>query len=234
PTTLEPISRQIDLPPTGEAIAVEGKLREKESINYIIPAQQGETLTAALEGEGVLMTVFAPTREPANDQATRVPSWQGILDFTGNYVISLSPVQGVSESVFKLNMSLLAPAPTPTPTPSPEPTPTPSPEPPEREVINQPLDLGIGQPVEFADESDQTKIQRYLVNVQPGQVLKVEVKQGEVKLDVRSPNGELVDDARGLTNWEGQITEAGEYQIDVIADQRTSFTLSVGITALNP
>ncbi|MBW4514690.1 MAG: protein kinase [Timaviella obliquedivisa GSE-PSE-MK23-08B] len=236
PTTIEPISRQIDLPPTGEAIAVEGNLREKESINYIIPAQQGDTLTASLEGEGVLMTVFAPTRDPANNQATRVPSWQGILDFTGNYVISLSPVQGVSESVFKLNMSLLAPTPTPTATPTPTPTSieTLPPDPPERQVITQSLDLQAGQPFEFSDESDQTKIQRYLINVQPGQVMKVEVKQGEVKLDVRSPSGELVDDARGLTNWEGQITEAGNYQIDVIADQRASFTLSVGIAALNP
>jgi hypothetical protein len=64
--------------------------------------------------------------------------------------------------------------------------------------------------------------------------MKVEVRRGDVKLDIRSPNGELVDDARGLTNWEGQITEAGDYQIDVIADQRMSFTLSVGIAALNP
>jgi hypothetical protein len=63
--------------------------------------------------------------------------------------------------------------------------------------------------------------------------MKVEVKQGDVRLDIRSPNGELVDDARGLTNWEGQITEAGNYQIDVVADQRSTFTLSVGIAALN-
>jgi serine/threonine-protein kinase len=64
--------------------------------------------------------------------------------------------------------------------------------------------------------------------------MKIEVRQGDVKLDIRSPNGNLVDGAQGLTNWEGQITESGSYQIDVIADQRTSFTLSIGVAALNP
>lgn len=202
--------------PNGETKTFQGNLRSNETIAYVIPAQQGQTLNASLEGEGVLLTVLAPNRDSIAD---RVPSWQDTLAFTGDYTVRLSPVKGLPESDFRLNLNLQA-APAPSPLPSPIDTP-----PPEPQIEAGRLDLPLGRPVEFSDRASDTVIKRYLVEVQPGQVLSAQVLDGNALLNVRSTNGEIVDGGQGVDNWSGRIFDPGTYQIDVIASQPTNFSL---------
>lgn len=229
PPEAQPIeyNQRLELQPTGESKTVEGKLAANESMVYTLPANSGQTLTATLEGEGVLLTVLTPDRQPVNDQSNRVLSWQGRLEFDGNYAVRLSPVKGVSESSYRLKATL-EPAPVPSPDPSPDPSPSPSPVEPEIDVqIFAPNDLVNG--IQVTDQASDTRIKRYLVGVQPGQVLKAELMQGAVTLNIRYPNGQPVDNASGVVTWNSRIFRGGEYQIDVIATQPTDFTLSVVI-----
>jgi serine/threonine protein kinase len=228
PASGKPIeySQRLNLQPTGEATQVEGNLKSNEAIVYVVPAEQGQTLTASLQGEGMLLSVLAPNRQPANDQADRVPSWQGALDFTGDYLVRLSPVKGVSESDYKLSLSLQAAAASPTPSS----TPTPSPSPAAPSIDTQQLNIPPGPPgVQVSDQASDTVTKRYLVNVEPGQVLSAEILQGAVTLNIRHPDGRLVDNASGIVTWQSQVFEPGDYQIDVLATQPTNFTLSVKV-----
>lgn len=108
-TTPEPVTFNQPLGlQTGQSSVVEGSLRTNETVNYQIEGRQGETLLAQLEGDGVLMTVLAPNGNPADGQARRVLGWTGTLDFTGQYSLQLSPVEGVEQSTYRLTASLQA------------------------------------------------------------------------------------------------------------------------------
>ena len=127
------------------------------------------------------------------------------------------------ESKHKLNLSLENPL-EPTATPTLTPTPTVTFE--EQAIFN---------PGRMATQvSGQTKpeqIKRYLLNVQKGQRVSVAVEEGSVTLDIRYPDGQIVENASKLLNWQAQVPHAGNYQIDVLAiqDQKSDFTLNISV-----
>ncbi|NJO80257.1 MAG: serine/threonine protein kinase [Cyanobacteria bacterium RM1_2_2] len=229
PPNAQPIeyTQRLALLPTGEQKTVEGSLAANETIVYTLLASQGQTLTATLEGEGAVMSVLTPDRQPISSQAEQVPSWQGELASNGDYAIRLRPVRGVFETDYKLTLRLESAAPSPEPEPSPEPSPSPPPEPEIDVQVLTPTDLING--VQVSEQASETQIKRYLVNVQPEQVLKAELLQGAVTLNIRYPDGSPVENASGIVTWNSLISEAGQYQIDVIATQPTDFVLSVAV-----
>ena len=205
---------------TGVATSVESTLKANETINYTFSGELGQQLSAILAEEGVLLTVLGPNQEPIDDKAERVTRYQGTLPLTGDYVIRLSPVQEVGESNYKLNLRLDSPV---EPTPTPTPTPT---------FDVQTINFNPGETA--TQVSGQTKpqlLKRYLLNAQEGQLVSVAVEQGSVTLDIRYPDGQLVENASKLLNWKAPVPRSGEYQIDVIAiqDQDADFTLDVSV-----
>jgi len=212
---------------TGEATSVEGTLKANTTLDYTFMGEQGQQLNANFEQEGVLLTVLAPNQEPIDDLAQRVTRYQGTLPFTGNYTIRLSPVQGVETSNYQLNLILENPV-EPTPTETPTPTLTPS-------FAAERINLDIGETTIQSGQTSPQQIKRYLVNVQEGQILSVAVQEGVVTLDIRNPDGELVQDASKVSSWQGQVSQSGEYQIDVITNQEqpTDFTLNASIRNLD-
>ncbi|NEQ24582.1 MAG: protein kinase, partial [Microcoleus sp. SIO2G3] len=208
----------------GDRTTERGTLRSNETVNYVVTGQQDEVLTAAIEGEGVLMSVIAPDGSPAGDNSDRVQRWSGSLGFTGDYTIQLKPVRGVTQSDYRLNVSLdPAPAPSPTPTPSP---------PPEPQIDTTQLNVVAGdRGVEISNSVNPLLIRRYLVSVEEGQVLTAElVEPGQASLNIRYPNGDLVEDAANVGFWQAPASETGRYIVEVISDEETDFTLGVSLT----
>ncbi len=121
----EPVlyKQRLNLAP-GENAAKNGTLRANETLSFVVPGQQGQTLSTALASEGVLLSVLAPNQDPVDDRASRVSRWEGELPFTGDYTIQLKTVKGIPKTDYKLDVALKAP---PTPVPSTTPTPTPLP-----------------------------------------------------------------------------------------------------------
>lgn len=219
----EPVtySQRVDLT-VGEKATVEGSLKKNATINYTFSAQQGQQLSADLAEEGVLLTVLGPNQEPIEDGARRVTRYQGTLPFTGDYTVQLSPVQGVTDSNYQLNLGLENPV-TPTPTPTPTVTPT---------VDAEPISFSPGETTtQVSAQTEPQQIKRYSVNAQEGQLLSVDVKQGVVTLSMRYPDGQPVQDACTLLTCQVQVQSSGEYQIDVIANQEqvSDFTLNVSL-----
>lgn len=237
-------TQRLDLQPNGATTTVEGSLQANESIVYTFPATEGQTLTATVEGEGVLLSVLAPDGQPAGDQAEGVASWKGSLNATGDYTIRLKPIGSIPASNYRLKANLEEvqppapdPFPEPSPEPSPEPLPAPSPDPsPEPTPSPSPApdyDVQFLTPdpngTQVSDQSSDVRIKRYLVNAQPGQVLKAEILQGAVTLNIRYPDGRPVENASGVVTWNARIFEGGEYQIDVMATQPTEFAMNVAV-----
>ena len=212
----------------GQSLSRSGNIKANSTVNYIIRGSQNERLSAALAGEGVLMTVIAPDQNPVSDQAVRVPRWDGKLPLSGEYTIQLRPVKGVSNSDFKLTISTEKPA-TPTPSPSASASPTPT-QPVEYQSEKVSLPAGLGSQ-QLIGSTSPRQVKRYLINVKKGQNLSVEVPQSvDASVDVRYPNGKLIPDASGAKYWQKPVPVDGVYKIDVIASKKTNFELSVSVS----
>ena len=222
----EPViyKQRLNLAP-GENASRNGTLKANETLNFVVPGQQGQTLSAALASEGVLLSVLAPNqRDPVDDRSSRVSRWDGELPFTGDYIIQLRTVQGISKTDYKLDVNLQA-APTPAPSPSPSPSPSVTPT-----VQTERVSFPAGRTgAQVNGQTTPSVTRRYLVNAQQGQSLSVQLNSGAATLAIRYPNGKLVEDSSGVVNWQGQLSRSGDYQIDVIASQDTDFQFDVNV-----
>ena len=52
--------------------------------------------------------------------------------------------------------------------------------------------------------------------------------RGETSFTVYSPSG-IIDEADGVKDWRGDLTESGEYQITIGTDTTANYTLEVAI-----
>lgn len=224
PTTY---TQSLDLLP-GTDTNVESSLKANATFNYTFNGSQGQQLTAALAQEGVLLTVLGPNQEPIAQEARRVTRYQGTLPVTGVYTIRLSPVQGVAESKYQLNLRLDNSVVT-TPTPILSPTESPSVVVPtgDRESITFPEGQTATQ---VSGQTNPEQIKSYLVNVQEGQQLSVVVTKGAVTLDIRDPDGQLLEDASNLLTWEGKVPRSGNYQIDVVPITKNNIDFALNIS----
>lgn len=224
PTT-QPVtySQRLDVAP-GTPLSRRGSLKANETLNFIVPGQQGQQMSAVLNSEGVLMSVLGPNQEPVDDRARRVSLWQGTLPYTGDYFLQLRPVQGLPKGDFKLDVNIQNPA-----SPSPSPTDSPSPSP-SQSIETERISFAPGTTeAQVSGSGNPAIVRRYLVNAKEGQVLNVELRNGAATLSIRYPDGRLVEDAAGVVFWQAQLTRSGDYQIDVISSQDTSFDLRVSV-----
>lgn len=226
---VEPESEELNLS-VGQPVSQEGFLRVEEAINYTFQGEEGQQLDASLSGEGVLMSILGIDKTPISDRTERILGWRGKLPSTGQYIIQIKPIKGVASSNYKLDASLSNPAlPSPTPIPTLTINPTLSPTSPSVFDI-QPLNFVPGEDtVQVASDVSPQNIKRYLVNAQEGQILTVTVEQGAATFDIRSPDGQLADNAAGVRVWNLIVPRSGEYQIDVKASEETNFTMNVSL-----
>ncbi len=174
------------------------------------------------------MSLFGPGQTPL---VTQVINWEGILPATGDYYLQVKPAPGVSQSNYQLTVSLTDPT-RPSPSPTPTPTLSPEPSPPPVQVEVEQVRFAEGESAErISDTASPSRVRRYLVNAQEGQVLTAQVIDGLVT-NIRSPDGELIENASQVLSWESQLTTGGDYQIDVIAPEETDFSLNVEVRDL--
>ena len=211
----------------GKPTTRSGNLKSNQTANLTFSGKQGQTLDAAVNGEGVLMTIFSPEGQPINDRAKRASSWNGALPLTGEYKIQLKTVKKLDSSDYQLDLDLKDP-----PKPSPEPIITSSPVIPEK-----PIDSGNpirNERVLFDPGKTSTQISnsikfpgviRYLVLAKAGQTLDVSV-QGAT-LSVLGSDGKPFPDATDRSNWRALLPTSGDYIIEVNAN--SPFILNVEV-----
>lgn len=215
----------------GSTTTTQGSLRGNQTINYLVSLEEGQRLSAAIDGNGVTMNVLTPDKQPVDQQSVQVLNWTGRADVTGDYIVQVKPVDGTASTDYALNLSL-EDRPSPSPTPSPEPIPS-EPDPGNINIQTNYVDFSPGQTVqEVSAQVNASLIQRYLVNLQPNQTLNVDVVQGNIRLRLRYPDGRLIDDASGgqFAQIGPGLPQAGDYQIDVVANPTVNFVIRISLT----
>jgi len=200
-----------------------GVLRSNETKTYIVSGSQNQILETDISGDGILMSIIGPDGVPVDRNARRVSYWQGSLPFNGDYLLQLSPVQGVNNGRYDLNITLRSAARPPDPIPSVTPPP---PEPRINEIPVR-LDFPPGEPSQpFSDRIERDITNRYIVSVPLGSILKAQVDRGT--LEVRNSAGRVVS-PRGANRWEAAINDDGQYLIEVLGPKGTKYTLELSI-----
>lgn len=222
PEAPKSFSQKLELT-SGKAVTRSGSLTANQTFTFNIPAKQAQTLSAALGGEGVLMTVLGPDGKAVSDRAKRTTYWEGELPFTGEYGVQLTPTKGLSKADFSLDLKLTDAV---VPTPSPTVTPTVTPSPSDDKVGRVTFDPGKTIAT-ILGKADGKQGQRYLVNAKASQQMTLSI-QG-AKMNILGPDGNPLPDAKNLTSWSAQLSTSGDYQIQIVTDGPADYTLSVEV-----
>ena len=225
----------------GTTTIAEGNLQANEIQYYLIDAEADDRFSLFITGDGVLMTILTPEGEPIGDRATDISVWEGAFPTAGEYAIVVTPIRGLSETDYQLDIDLervvasvpdLNPNPIPVPEETAEPILEPTPEPTPNPIINtETVRFAAGTTEqEINSRTDVGYIQRYALRVRQGQLMQAKVIEGNVTLNIRYPSGDLIEEAYELVFWEGEAAEDGVYSIDVIATETASFSLNLSVT----
>ncbi|PZV13623.1 MAG: serine/threonine protein kinase, partial [Leptolyngbya sp.] len=199
-----------------------GVLRSNETMTYIVSGSQNQTLETVISGEGVLMTIIGPDGRPVDRNAQRVSYWQGSLPFNGDYLVQLSPVQGMSNGRYDLDVTLRSPS---RPSPVPTPTPIPTPSPVEPRINEIPVNLSDAPSQPFNGSIKRDVINRYVVSAPQGSTLTAQIDRGTLR--VRNSAGVPV--ANGVNSWQASMNANGQYLIDVVGPEGTNYTLELSL-----
>ncbi|MEO0349971.1 MAG: serine/threonine-protein kinase [Cyanobacteria bacterium P01_A01_bin.15] len=229
----------------GDQQTVEGGIKQGETVSYQFEGKAGQTLQAALEGDGVVFSVL-DAEENVLRRGRQVLDWQGELPEDGRYTVKLQTTRGTDQGDYALDMALAAAPNETTAEGGDEPAaegdageqPTTGEgaddEPPEvqEQVSTQRVQFPDGETgTLLANSVGPGQVQRYVVNAQQGQIITVKITQanGPVTFDVAFPGGEPIADAEGVLYWNSYLPLGGDYAVDVRAGSAAEFTLDVQI-----
>lgn len=81
--------------------------------------------------------------------------------------------------------------------------------------------------IEVSGRTSAKATKRYFINVRKGEMFRVESVSGAVGLDIRHPNGDMIEER--MVIWEERVPESGNYQIDVVAPYSEDFTIKISV-----
>ena len=186
-----------------------------QTITYRLEGKKDQTLTAALNGSGLVMSLIYIDQKPIDNFSSNltIGYWRGKLPATGAYFIIIKPAQGITETSFELEVKLEEP-------------PQPAPKPPLAEPIELPPET-----LSRSITATATPLQplQYDVTVSEGQTLEVAIA-GEVLVEILNPEGVMVWDSSNPNPPKITNTLAGTYQIIVKSLQESPFQLEISAT----
>ena len=198
---------KIQFPPGKIATTLQGDLQERGLHAYILNADQGQILTATVEGAGVVMNLLRANQEGIDSAAYQTRSWTGQLPNREQYLIQVS-----GSGPYTLDVAV-----TPTSRPTQETT--------ERVAFAR----GSNGTTVTGNLAPK-QIRRYLLKAQQGQLVLAKVLQGKVSLIAIAPDGERIGGtAANAKEWKGRLPADGDYVIEVSAAQPTDYALSFEI-----
>lgn len=129
----------------------------------------------------------------------------------------------------------VSPVPPVSPAPDPPTLPSPSSTPPqatEPRYDVEPVEVSAnveGSRIQLFGTTSPDRVKRYLVFVEQGQTLSAEMQSGRATMNIRYPDGRLMDEAEKVVLWEVEASRSGDYQIDIVAAEATDFAVDVRV-----
>ena len=191
--------------PAGQiSTMLQGNLAPNGNQTYLLKANQGQIMTATLEGGSVTMNLLRSNQEAIDAAAYQTRSWTGQLPVQDNYLI-----QVMGTGLYRLEVAV-----TPTSRPSREQT--------------QRVSFARGRNgTTVTGKVNPTEIRRYLMEGKKGQILMVKVLQGKVDWSAIAPNGQRIGgSATDTKDWKGPMPSDGDYVIEVTADHPSQYALA--------
>jgi serine/threonine-protein kinase len=197
----------IQFPDGKISTVIQGNLQDNNLQPYILPASQGQILTATLNGSGVVMNLLKSNQEGVDAAAYQTRSWTGSLPADDTYQLQIS-----GSGPYTLEVAV-----TPTSRPTQEKT--------ERVSFAKGTN---GTTVTGKILPNQ--IRRYLLKANQGQIVLVKVLQGQVSLSTIAPNGDRIGGSSTTSkDWKGRLPMQGDYVIEVATTQPGDYALSFEI-----
>lgn len=193
---------------TGKIAAnLEGNLGENSVQAYKLPAAEGQILTASLSGAGVVMNLLRSDQSGLDAAAYQTRSWTGQLPADDQYLIQVA-----GSGPYTLAVAV-----------------TPASRPTQDKIERVTFARGTnGTTVTGAIAPKQ--LRRYLLKANPGQLVLVRVLQGGVNFVAIAPNGQRIGgSSTNAKEWKGRLPSAGDYVIEVTANQADDYALSIEI-----
>ena len=231
----------------GDQQTVEGDIKRGETVNYQIEAQAGQTLQAAIEGEGVVFSVLNADGDVLR-RGRQVMDWEGELPEDGLYTLRVQTTRGTDQGTYELGVALAGAGDEQTDDELPGDADPTEDSDGDQESIEDETEEGAPelqeqvstQRVQFpegetgtllANSVEPGQVQRYVVNAQQGQIVTVKITQasGPVTFDVSFPGGEPIADAEGVLYWNSYLPLGGDYSVDVRSSSAAEFTLDIQI-----
>lgn len=194
--------------PTGKISTVlQGNLEQHNLQPYILPATQGQILTATLDGSGVVMNLLRSNQEGIDAAAYQTRNWTGSLPVDDNYLIQIS-----GTGPYTLDIAV-----TPTSRPTQE--------------MTERVSFAKGtNGTTVTGKIAPNQIRRYLLKAKQGQIVLVKVLQGQVSLSAIAPNGDRIGGSTTTSrDWKGRLPMEGDYVVEVSTTQPGDYALSFEI-----
>lgn len=197
----------IEFPAGKIAVNLEGNLAENSFQAYKLPASAGQILTASLSGAGVVMNLLRSDQSGLDAAAYQTRSWTGQLPADDQYLVQIA-----GSGPYTLSVAI---------TPLSRPTPDKI----ERVIFARGTN---GTTVTGTIAAKQ--LRRYLLKANAGQLVLVRVLQGSVNFAAIAPNGQRIGgSSTNSKEWKGRLPSAGDYVIEITANQPDDYALSIEI-----
>jgi serine/threonine protein kinase len=223
-TPSQPVSYQqpIELLPN-QPQRFERRLTQYETQTYSFSGKQGQSLSAFIAGEGVLMTITTADQQPISERTDRVSQWKGELPEDGTYSIILRTVEGLRQGGYSLELVLDDP-------PVSSPTVTSAPQ-----YREQTLNLSPGSAATtLTGDVTASSIQRYWISLKAGDTLEAQLIAGTGKLTLFTPGGGVVSAADQVRGFTFNVPTAGLYSLEINSESPSVFGLTLAVTAAAP
>ncbi|MGA1134241.1 MAG: protein kinase domain-containing protein, partial [Prochlorotrichaceae cyanobacterium] len=204
----------------------ERRLTQYETQTYSFPAARGQTLSAFIAGEGILMTIATPDQQPIDERSERVSQWEGTLPQDGTYSIILKPVEGLRQASYSLELVLNDPPFTAATSPSND---APGNDAPQYREQNISIPTGSA-PTTLTGEVSPREIQRYWINLRTGDTLEAQIIAGSAQMTLFTPRGGKVAAANRVRSFDFNIPVSGLYSIEVSSSSPSVFGLNLAVS----
>lgn len=199
--------QRIEFAPDAISAMEQGNLQDKNVQPYILAASQGQIMTVALEGAGVVMDVLRSNQQGIDNSAYQTRSWAGQLPADDQYMIRVT-----GSGTYSLDVAI-----------------TPLSRVESSEIQRVKFARGTAETT-VTGSMQPNQIRRYLLKAKSNQVMSVKILQGNVTLSAIAPNGQRIGGNFGQSrSWHGKLAVDGDYTVEVSSAKAGDFALSFEI-----
>ncbi len=186
---------------------VAGRLTSGQIQPYTLRASAGQIITVTLTGSDVAMNLNRSDQTPIDSTALQTRRWTGQIPTDDEYNIQ---VNGVGDYTLEVVMAPLVR--------------------PNQEQTGRITFTRGSRNTTVTGQLSPDQVRRYLLRAKQGQLLRLKLLEGQVKLDAIAPSGQrLTPVSKVQGEWQGTLPQEGDYVIEVSTDRASDYALVVEV-----